>query len=254
MRFTIHLSVDSTAKPVLPINYQYELASWIYKTIATGDERYASWLHSNGFSQGSRAFKLFCFSHLNVPKRKVAGDRLHVLSPSISFKLSFLPERSTEEFIKGVFMNQTLALGDRMSQVHFRVESIALEPARELTSWGVFHTLSPVVVAAARPDRTKEYLTPTDYRYGAMLIGNLKQKYKSYYGHDHVDTVAPAFELLGEPKQKGITIKQSELNPIKVIGYQYTFRLAADAALLQMGYEAGFGEDNSMGFGFCDMQ
>jgi CRISPR-associated endoribonuclease Cas6 len=254
MRFTIQLSVDESLNPVLPINYQYELASWIYKTIAAGDEQYASWLHGNGFSLGSRNFKLFCFSHLNVPKRKVTGDRLHILSPTVSFKLSFLPERSTEEFIKGVFQNQTLILGDRLSKVQLRVESIALEPARELTSWGVFHTLSPVVVAAARLDRTKEYLTPTDCRYGAMLIGNLKQKYKTYYGHDHADTVTPAFELLGQAKQKGIMIKQSDLNPIKVIGYQYTFRLSADAALLKMGYDTGFGEDNSMGFGFCDIQ
>ena len=62
----------------------------------------------------------------------------------------------------------------------------------------------------------------------------------------HADTVTPAFELLGQAKQKGIMIKQSDLNPIKVIGYQYTFRLSADAALLKMGYDTGFGEDNSM--------
>ena len=253
MRFVIHLAVDGQAQPKLPLNYQYELASWIYRTIAEGDRDYASWLHANGFSNGGKTFKLFCFSHLNVPKRAIAGDRLHVLSPEITFKLSFLPERSTEEFIKGVFQNQAITLGDRISQARFRVSSIALEPKQEFTSWGVFKTLSPLVVSTAREDRTKAYLPPTDSRYGALLIGNLKQKYKTFYGEDHIDTIKPEFELLGESKQKGIMLKQSGETPIKVIGYQFTFRLSADAALLQMGYAAGFGEDNSMGFGMCQV-
>jgi len=254
MRFVIHLAVEGQQQPKLPLNYQYELASWIYRTIAEGDRDYASWLHTNGFSNGSKTFKLFCFSHLNVPKRNIAGDRLHVLSPEIDFKLSFLPERSTEEFIKGVFHNQLVTLGDRISQARFRVSSISLEPKQEFTTWGVFKTLSPMVVSTAREDKSKAYLSPADSRFGALLIGNLKQKYKLYYGHDHVDSIKPEFELLDQPKQKGITLKQSGEYPIKVIGYQFSFRLSADTALLQMGYAAGFGEDNSMGFGMCQLQ
>ncbi len=254
MRFEIKLAVDGNIPPILPINYQYELASWIYGTIAEGDSDYASWLHSNGFSNGSKTFKLFCFSHLNVPKRAIVGDRLQVLSSEVSFKLSFLPERSTEEFIKGVFHNQTMILGDKISQGRFRVSSINLEKKDDFTTWGVFKTLSPIVVSSAREDMTKAYLSPTDCRFGALLIGNLKQKYKLYHGHDYTDIVKPEFELLGEPKQKGITLKQSGEFPIKVIGYQFSFRLSADSALLQMGYAAGFGEDNSMGFGMCQLQ
>ncbi|SDC62279.1 CRISPR-associated endoribonuclease Cas6 [Williamwhitmania taraxaci] len=254
MRFEIKLAVDGNAPPILPINYQYELASWIYRTIAEGDRDYATWLHTNGFSCGSKTFKLFCFSHLITPKRNIVGDRLHVLSPEISFRLSFLPERSTEEFIKGVFHNQTMILGDRISQGRFRVGSITLENKEDFTTWGVFKTLSPVVVSSFRDDRSKEYISPTDCRFGALLIGNLKQKYKLYHGHDYIDIVKPEFELLGEPKQKGITLKQSGEYPIKVIGYQFSFRLSADSALLQMGYAAGFGEDNSMGFGMCQLQ
>ena len=56
MRFKITLIPDSTKENLLPINYQYPLASWVYKTIATGDRSYAEWLHANGFADGSKRF------------------------------------------------------------------------------------------------------------------------------------------------------------------------------------------------------
>ena len=35
--------------------------------------------------------------------------------------------------------------------------------------------------------------------------------------------------------------------------YQYDFELTAPTQLLRIGYEAGFGENTSMGFGFVEM-
>ena len=76
MQFKITLRcLDS--EPVLPVNYQYELSAWIYRVIRYADADYAEYLHRNGHRTPERkSFKLFCFSHLDVPQRRIEGDRL----------------------------------------------------------------------------------------------------------------------------------------------------------------------------------
>ena len=67
MRFTLHLSIDKKVYGnALPLSYQYELASYIYHTLAKGNEEYANWLHENGFSLEGKQFRLFAFSSLKI--------------------------------------------------------------------------------------------------------------------------------------------------------------------------------------------
>lgn len=62
--------------------------------------------------------------------------------------------------------------------------------------------------------------------------------------------VVYAFKLLSEPK----TVVLNNNNEIKNIPmlYEYIFELTAPTQLLRVGYEAGFGENTSMGFGFVE--
>jgi len=42
MRFKIELIIENTAENLLPVNYQYEVSSWIYNTIHKGDKDIAT--------------------------------------------------------------------------------------------------------------------------------------------------------------------------------------------------------------------
>lgn len=250
MRFKITLIPDSTKENLLPINYQYPLASWVYKTIATGDRSYAEWLHANGFADGSKRFKFFCFSNLTTPRARVNGDRLILSAEPVTFLLSFLPERSTEEFVKGVFAQQRATIGDSISRASFSVASIEMVPEPAYPETMEFESLSPVVVSAKRPDGTKEYLSPTDARYAKAIIDNLVRKHQVYYGNDPARLPNEQFELIDEPKLKGVLMQKKDLvRPVKVIGYRFRFRITASPEILRLGYVGGFGEENSMGFG-----
>ena len=66
---------------------------------------------------------------------------------------------------------------------------------------------------------------------------------------DEVESYDFDFKLLSAPKQKLVTIKPYTDNETKVRGFVYSFRLKAPVALQELGYYAGFGEKNSMGFG-----
>ena len=114
MRFKLFLSIDK--RPFgnrLPFNYPYELSAVIYKILANADHAFAEWLHDNGFEADKKVFKLFSFSRLQIPQYRVEGNLLNILSDSAEWYLSFLPERSTQEFFLGVFREQQFELGNR---------------------------------------------------------------------------------------------------------------------------------------------
>lgn len=101
MRFKINLSLSNPNLKTLPLNYQYELSAYIYRTIANGDANYADWLHKNGFKMDEKQFRLFTFSNFIIPQKTIDKEnaRLIIKGNNASFIISFLPERSTEEFV-----------------------------------------------------------------------------------------------------------------------------------------------------------
>src|SRR5690606_13037472 len=101
MRFNINLQVTSK-KHFLPLDYQYAMASAVYKLIAKGDEAYSKFLHDKGFSTGGlKRFKLFTFSPLVLPKYTPWKDKslFELHGDKLSFTVSFKTEKAAEAFI-----------------------------------------------------------------------------------------------------------------------------------------------------------
>lgn len=251
MRFKITAKVEKSALGnKLPINYSYPLSSWIYNVLAKADTAYSEWLHDNAFKDGNKVFKFFTFSNLTIPKLKLDRDRLLIFSDTVSFYLSFLPEKSTEMFVKGLFRDQRFTLGDRYSKVQFEVQQIELIPSPDFTKTEIFETLSPVVVSVKEPNGKVTYISPEREEYSACLFKSLKEKYKVYYQKEFSGSEDFQFELLSEPgKPRLITIKADTPSETKIRGYNYTFRLKADEELKKLAYEVGLSEKGSLGFG-----
>ena len=123
MRFKLGLHLIGLQR-ILPINYQYELSSWIYQNIHYGNPEFSEWLHNHGYTHGSKQFRLFPFSNLSIEKYKISGDRIEIVGESCFLDLSFYTEEAVEPFIMGIFKNQEFSLGDKISQVKFHVSSI----------------------------------------------------------------------------------------------------------------------------------
>lgn len=249
-------------KQSLPLNYQYELASWIYKTIHRSDSDFAAFLHDRGYLANGKGFKLFTFSNLKLPKFQIQGDRLLLLGDVLSLQLSFALEQSAQHFIQGLFQQQRFSLGDRQSQVDLEVQQIEALPSPALGGGSRlrFRALSPLCVSSSRERHGKImplYHHPADAGYENLLLQNLLHKYAAAHGHFPLPPLAPdgafAFKLLSEPKSRLVTIKANTLQETKVRGFLYDFELQAPEALLQLGYAAGFGEKNSLGFGCVEV-
>jgi CRISPR-associated endoribonuclease Cas6 len=265
MRFRLNLAVDkhTNEDSILPINYQYELSSWIYRTINSSNSEFANWLHNIGYVNENRKFKLFTFSNLKPAKYKVLGDRLLIESENTELTLSFYLPETVEHFITGLFRNQSFRLGDKLSSVGFTVQQIEKLPEVEFTGNMSFRTISPMIVSKNTEPEKKyaQYLSPEDTNYGDLLANNLVNKYVALAEKGHLHTnngpaiadVPINLSLVGTPRQKLIKIKAGNESETFLKGFLFSFQLSAPVELMRIGYYGGFGEKNSLGFGCCEV-
>jgi len=251
MRFRLTFELTDPKERILPLNYQYELSSWIYHALNSADPAFATWLHDKGYTDDRKQFKLFTFSNLVIPQRRIQADRLEIRSRDISMLISMLPDEMVSHFITGLFQDQSFTLGDRLTQVPLKV--ISVEGLAEPVFSGnmSFRVLSPLLISYKYPEeRYARYLSPDDALYPVLFFRNLKEKYKAFMKKEiHFHEQDGRIEIQTEPRKKGILIKAGTPSESKIIGYQYDFRIAAPVELLRLGYYTGFGEKNSMGFG-----
>ena len=260
MRFKITIETgESSQLNIIPIDYQYPLASVIYKIIEKGDSTFSEWLHETGIEDGNKKFKLFTFSRLKPHKYRIENDRLILQSSLAEFIISFCIDGYAEPFIKGLFTGACFELGDNVSRAKFNV--IRIEKLPDITFGGKksFRCLSPVVISF-RPEGRKypEYLKPDSEQYRELIIKNLVQKYNAFSGKTKIAITGELlenymFKITGDFRKKGVTIKHGKPDESKIIGYEYQFDLNLPGPLMQIGYYAGFGEKNSMGFGCVEV-
>ncbi len=241
---------------VLPVNYQYELSAWIYNVINQSDPEFAAWLHDKGFCDNNKQFRLFTFSNFNVRHREILGDRLIIKADPIELIISTLPEETIRHFVTGIFRDCEFRLGDRISSVGFKINSIEAMPPPVFTDEMSFRSLSPIFVSQKIEGRRQaKHLSPLDEGYTSLLINNLKEKLRVFTGFGSTyDASEATLELQSPAKQKGIAIKTNTPQASKLIGYHYNFTIKADAELLRIGYYTGFGEKGSQGFGCCEVK
>ncbi len=264
MRFRLLLGVNSSDdKNQVPINYQYELSSWIYQTINQSDGEFSKWLHDTGHTRQNRKFKLFTFSQLVPGKYAVEDDRLTLLSDQVILTVSFYLPKAVEHFVTGLFRRQEFRLGDRVSSVDFIVRQVEKLPEVDFSSEMTYKTLSPVIISAndAENSRHARYLSPDEEKFGELMAGNLVNKYVALAesGLASVSNLKEGvdgtvrMELKGQSRQKLVKIKAGTTEQVFLKGYLFEFRLTAPAELMRIGYYGGFGEKNSLGFGCCEV-
>lgn len=255
MRFKLTLYIDKNAYGnMLPFNYQYELQAVIYRLLSQSNEAFATWLHNNGFCAEKKQFKLFTFSRLHIPKFKLHDDGLAILSDTVIWHVSFLPERSTLTFIEGLFSEQNFELGTRKMRIKCHVQSVEMLSEPDFKQTMSFQTLSPICIPWKKSDNTEEYI-PLDHREATELIKqNLLSKYLAMEKKKYpIDNFPFEITLLSPSKPMLVAIKQGTPQQSRIKGFMCRFRLTAPPDLMKIMYESGCGSKNSLGFGMVNV-
>jgi CRISPR-associated endoribonuclease Cas6 len=257
MRFKLILERTGSGR-FIPINYQYELSAAIYRIVDQTDSGFATFLHDQGYRANGKPFRLFTFSRLFFQGFKVLTEsgRIEHYGKEVTFEVSFLVDQIAEEFIRGIFINQELYLGDKISGTTYQVQRIEAIAKPVFVPVMHYRCMSPILIKRRRESGGEDYLNPEDKEYADIVLENLLSKSMAF----STVSVGSSMGLLEErPKlslsvvgriyKNGVTIKQLTPQQTKLIGYSYEFELTAPVELQEIGYYAGFGHLNSQGFG-----
>lgn len=255
MRLKILLE-QTRPNQLIPINYQYYLSSFIYNTLESSDSEYSKWLHDNGFKSGNKAFKFFTFSLLALKDWEQKNGYIKIKSPRIEFKISLYTQKTAEKFVIGMFQNKSVEIFDRNTRANFKIKTIEAEPEPEIRDTMKFRAKSPIAIKQNRKSEDEDiYISPDHPNFTELMKKNLEEKYvaKCMTENERINIKGiDEINILGEHKGKLIKIREGDYSETCVKGYFCTFEIKGNPEIIKLGYDTGFGINNSLGFGFVE--
>ncbi len=274
------MRLQLTLKPleknsVIPINYQYPIAAAIYKILSCSCEEYATWLHDRGYlSSDGKPMKFFVFSRLSIDEQEQRGNMLIAKNFSLCRLTLSSPMLNDffNNFLIGLFQNQTFDIGNRETVARFVIKDIeALPPCGlyrpEIRQESIikFKCLSPIVLSTMQEyqgELRQHYFRPDDPNLSEAIRKNLIHKFhtmtQSYPKDDSLEFILDEQYI----QRKGGASKISKLisicegdesREVKIKSFTCPFFLKGSIELIQCAYECGIGEKNSLGFGMIEM-
>lgn len=245
----IKVKLYSEKETLLDMNYNYYLSSMIYSLLSKSNSEYSRKLHEEGYMINNKRFKLFTFSNL-FPERfdyldnylKIKGNGLfYITSPKREFIL---------HLAEGLLSSKNLKVADCDFDIH--TVEILPEPVfeREMR----FTCLSPISVNTVEVENGKRKAIscmPGTPKFAENIKNNLVRKYCLLNKRLPKDM---SLELTFNEKDlekygRGKLIKFKE---VFIKAYSIPFKLKGSTELMKVGYECGFGEKNSAGFGMVE--
>jgi CRISPR-associated endoribonuclease Cas6 len=193
---------------------------------------------------------------------KIVDGLIKMISPRANLFISSpLIDEFVTNFVIGSFENQKVIIYSNYRNYEFRIHQMELIPPSSINNEMKFILYSPMVLSTGRLNQKEEkeqhYLRPDENsEINRILTSNLKNKFK-LLNQNEIDCDLLELDWDSEYLQKHqritkkITINESAKNSVDVIGIQAPFTLKGSADLIKVGYDCGFGEKNSMGFGFA---
>jgi CRISPR-associated endoribonuclease Cas6 len=258
MRFSIQFTRTS-GYDLLPMDYQYFISAWIYKTIKLSNDEFASFLHDRGYgSDEGKLFKLFCFSRLEFGKPLLLpAEKLFQISAStLRLLISFDIPITASHFIEGIFKDQEFYLGDKLHGLNLRVTTVELLPEPAFHETMHYRLLTPWVVSIKEEGKPQPvYLAADDERFYTMAARHLAEKHN--LTHTETPTVKQeqiVIRRINGFKRSGFVISPGTPRETRVVGNLFEFTLTAPISIHQMAWNAGISEKSSMGFGMVEVK
>nr|3PKM_A Chain A, Cas6 protein [Pyrococcus furiosus]3PKM_X Chain X, Cas6 protein [Pyrococcus furiosus] len=237
-RFLIRLVPEDKDRAFkVPYNHQYYLQGLIYNAIKSSNPKLATYLHE------VKGPKLFTYSLFMAEKREHPKGLPYFLGYKKGFfYFSTCVPEIAEALVNGLLMNPEVRLWDERFYLH---EIKVLREPKKFNG-STFVTLSPIAVTVVRKGKSYD-VPPMEKEFYSIIKDDLQDKYVMAYG----DKPPSEFEmevLIAKPKR--FRIKPG----IYQTAWHLVFRAYGNDDLLKVGYEVGFGEKNSLGFGMVKVE
>lgn len=266
----IKLKLQPLAYPAaIPVTH-HQLQAFIYEMVDAVNPRLAKAVHDQGWPEtldplSAKRFKLFVFSIPEAPRGfEFAGDEKRFDAGTVFWQISSPNTEFMTSLIAGLAMKGDIRIG----RTQFVVEDVQIVPLPEFAEEMRFIALSPLV--ASKLERSSEGKSGKVYlrdeaSFAAAVAENLKRKYRAWCGVSaDEEMIEFAFdrdylEYAGgfDSRKVTRTIYFVKRKPdggedrIGIRGIQAPFWVRGSRKLIELGWETGFGEANSQGFGMA---
>jgi len=239
----------SFEKLELPVNYNHIMQSFILQLI--DDAEYRRFIHDEGYKHSTRSYKLFTFSAfvgdfvLDRHRKIITFSKNAVLSIS-SCNEDLIRYCADSLLFKDYF--QLLSQKIYVKKLDYESEKIE---DREIT----VKTLSPITVYSTIDDGLRKrtvYFSPHDSQFSVLVGENLIHKYFAFHGTDESACLNRDIKIFPK-EEKSLRKVVTRYKNFVIEAWNGVFVIQGDPALLQIGYDAGFGSKNSQGFGLVKM-
>ncbi|MGD8781958.1 MAG: CRISPR-associated endoribonuclease Cas6 [Ignavibacteria bacterium] len=251
---------------MLTPNYNYQLSSSIYKLLRFGSPEFSEFLHGIGYKRNGKSYKLFSFA-LQFEKMAIINGLIKLIKPSAFLYVSSpLIDSFIRNFVLGSFRDNLIEIVFDNQKTIFEIREIESLPHPSFDETNYFKMLSPLVLSTMKEFNGR--LMPYYLRYydsldeiNRILNKNLINKYEAVYNKEYNgNNVSLEWDNgyiqkrtnKGKRLTKKISIAKKGERPIDIIGNEIPFRIKGNPGLIKIGYECGFGEKNSMGFGLAE--
>lgn len=235
------LEFSSEKDFVVPIDYNYQIQGFLYKSISP---KLARILHDEGFEAGKRKFRLFTFS-------RILGDyEIKKTEGSIKF---LSPFRLVVNSVLNEFIQELAEELLRRKSVRIASQRVSLSSA-EVADSAIdrdkvkIKMLSPVTIYStlSHPDGRKKtyYYSPFENEFGDLISENARKKFLAYHKKTPQGEIRLAPLKVNSGNQKIVSYKETIIK-----GWTGIYELSGDRELMKMTYDAGLGGKNSQGFG-----
>ena len=236
----------------IPINYNHWLSATIYHFLARADGEYAAFLHNDGYIVEKKHFKLFTFSQLMARQRRIDNQHIHFGS-TLLWYVSSPVERFLSHFANTLLTEGRLFVGPHRLQI----QDVRVPRVPHFTPEMHFRCLSPIVMSTSREQNGKlqcHYCLPDEAALPELIRMNLIRKHVAFYGKPpHNDSLTFHFDADYLHRKHGRVTRLVNYKGIKIRGILCPLSVVGSPALIRVGYECGFGDKNSAGFGMVEV-
>ncbi len=249
MRFKLRLALTGPGR-TLPLPYNLQQAGLIYDILARSSPSYAKFLHEIGYQFAGKKYKLFTYSYFRVPERRIENRKLICLTNIIDWYISSPKEEFQFHFMQGLCRQSTFML----DAIALRLHDLEHVPEPEFLNEMRFRLLSPVTVAKpVAGSKHAHYIRPWETGAFSEAVGNnLANKYEALTGGPPADNrLEFVFDCDWTETKKHEISKLIQIHQVSVKAFEAPFTVRGSRELIRLGYQCGFGNQNSMGCGMA---
>ena len=256
----ISLTLHAIKGKIVPYNYNYPFAAAIYQLLKLGSEEYADFLHSQGYKYEKKHFKLFTFG-LKMRRKSVMTGH-YLTNPNVELIVSSPKiDQFIENLVKGTFFTETIRVKQNETEITFKIAGFKVLPQPSFNTITKFKMISPMFLSKSRDDRIRPsyHITVNEEDdAGIALVKNLLSKFRLLYNADYETSgLKLSFdkEYINQNPKAGmlIKIKEGKDDETSLRTIMCPFTLEGDTNLMRVGYECGFGNENSLGLGLAEI-